>query len=203
MWFDKLQFAYWLGHILCDWIKFTPVRFSLLLTNDMFFGLGYITYPDCSFLIFKMMDLNLMVPRQLKKNVLIWTLKQRSDFAIACSNAFSRFWAKLSFRTEKHPSTPTGRDLLFQCYFFIQIYVLAKWCTHCFFISHLLPIQIWSRKWQPTTVFLPGKFHGQRSLAGYSSWGFKESDTTEHASSAHLDRLQVFLPERPFPGLPG
>ena len=27
--------------------------------------------------------------------------------------------------------------------------------------------------------FLPGKFHGQRSLAGYSSWGHKESDTTE------------------------
>ena len=26
----------------------------------------------------------------------------------------------------------------------------------------------WSRKWQPTPVFLPGKFHGQRSLAGYN-----------------------------------
>ena len=39
----------------------------------------------------------------------------------------------------------------------------------------------WRRKWQPTPVFLPGKFHGQRSLAGYSSWGCKESDMTEHA----------------------
>ena len=38
----------------------------------------------------------------------------------------------------------------------------------------------WSRKWQPTPVFLPGKFHGQRSLAGYSPWGHRESDTTEH-----------------------
>ena len=28
-----------------------------------------------------------------------------------------------------------------------------------------------SRKWQPTPIFLPGKFHGQRSLAGYSPWG--------------------------------
>ena len=28
-----------------------------------------------------------------------------------------------------------------------------------------------SRKWQPTQVFLPGKFHGQRSLAGYSPRG--------------------------------
>ena len=32
---------------------------------------------------------------------------------------------------------------------------------------------------QPTPVFLPGKFHGQRSLAGYSPWGHKESDMTE------------------------
>ena len=38
-----------------------------------------------------------------------------------------------------------------------------------------------SRKWQPTQVFLSGRFHGQRSLAGYSPWGCKESDMTEHA----------------------
>ena len=37
----------------------------------------------------------------------------------------------------------------------------------------------WSRKWQPTAVFLPGKFHGQRSLVGYSPGGSKESDMTE------------------------
>ena len=28
-------------------------------------------------------------------------------------------------------------------------------------------------------VFLPGEFHGLRSLVGYSPWGHKESDTTE------------------------
>ena len=32
---------------------------------------------------------------------------------------------------------------------------------------------IWRRKWQPTPVFLPGKFHGQGSLVGYSPWGCK------------------------------
>ena len=32
---------------------------------------------------------------------------------------------------------------------------------------------------EPTPVFLPGEFHGQRSLSGYSPWGHKESDTTE------------------------
>ena len=36
-----------------------------------------------------------------------------------------------------------------------------------------------SRKWQPTPVFLPGKSHGQRSLAGYSLWA-AEPDMTEH-----------------------
>ena len=34
------------------------------------------------------------------------------------------------------------------------------------------------RKWKPTPVFLPGKFYGQRSLVGYSSWGHKELDMT-------------------------
>ena len=36
----------------------------------------------------------------------------------------------------------------------------------------------WRRKWQPTSVFLPGKSHGQSSIAGYSPWGRKESDKT-------------------------
>ena len=35
----------------------------------------------------------------------------------------------------------------------------------------------WRRK--PTPVFLPGEFHGERALAGYSPWGHKESDVTE------------------------
>ena len=45
----------------------------------------------------------------------------------------------------------------------------------------------WRRKWQPTPVFLPGKFHGQRSLVGYSPWGRKESHTTEQLT------LSLFL----------
>ena len=38
----------------------------------------------------------------------------------------------------------------------------------------------WRRKWQSIPVFLPEKSHVQRSLAGYSSKGHKESDMTEH-----------------------
>ena len=44
------------------------------------------------------------------------------------------------------------------------------------------------RKWQPTPVFLPGKFHGQRSLEGYSPWGCKDLNTTEYT---HISRMAV------------
>ena len=35
------------------------------------------------------------------------------------------------------------------------------------------------REWQPPPVFLPGEFHGQRNLVGYSPCGHKELDMTE------------------------
>ena len=41
---------------------------------------------------------------------------------------------------------------------------------------------LWRRAWQLTPAFLPEKFHGQRSLASYSSWSHKESDMTEKLS---------------------
>ena len=41
--------------------------------------------------------------------------------------------------------------------------------------------------WQLTPVFLPGESHGQRSLAGYSPWGCKESDMTEVTSCMRAD----------------
>ena len=56
-------------------------------------------------------------------------------------------------------------------------------------IKNLPAVQTWvqplgqedplEKEWQPTPVFLPGEVHGQGSLAGYSSWGHKESDRTE------------------------
>ena len=36
-----------------------------------------------------------------------------------------------------------------------------------------------NRKLQPIPVFLPGKFHGQKSLVGYSPWGCNELNATE------------------------
>ena len=49
--------------------------------------------------------------------------------------------------------------------------------TKTFSKESKLPIMV--AKWQPTPVFLSGESHGQRSLAGYSPQGCKESDTTE------------------------
>ena len=46
---------------------------------------------------------------------------------------------------------------------------------------------LWRRKWQSTPVFLPGEFHGQRSLVGYSPWGHKESDTTKQLTLSLFD----------------
>ena len=56
----------------------------------------------------------------------------------------------------------------------------------------------WRRKWQPLPVFLPGEFHGQRSLAGYSPWGRKELDMTEatltHMPLIHCQPLKTRVP---------
>ena len=47
-----------------------------------------------------------------------------------------------------------------------------------------------AKQWQPTLVFLPEEFHGQRSLTGYSPWGHKESDTTKQLT--HIPRHPMY-----------
>ena len=44
----------------------------------------------------------------------------------------------------------------------------------------------WRRKGQPILVLLPGKFHGQRSLAGYNPWGRKETGLSDWTATAWL-----------------
>ena len=65
---------------------------------------------------------------------------------------------------------------------------------------------LWRRAWQPTPVFLPGEAHGQRSLAGYSPWSYKESDpteATEHASTRAPVYTGKSCCNRTLRGLPG
>ena len=57
------------------------------------------------------------------------------------------------------------------------------------------------RKWQPTPVFLPGEFHGQWSLAGYSPWGCKEMDITEQVSLYINMVIHSSSKYMPFPAL--
>ena len=47
------------------------------------------------------------------------------------------------------------------------------------------------REWQPTPVLLPGEFHGQMILAGYSPWGWEGSNTTEYASFFFLGYIFI------------
>ena len=60
-----------------------------------------------------------------------------------------------------------------------------------------IPRLLWGRKWQPIPVFLPGEFHGQRSLAGYSPWSRKEQDMTERRNSlSSNDHDTLHFPEK-------
>ena len=54
-------------------------------------------------------------------------------------------------------------------------------CRRCrrFGFRHWVGKMPWRRAWQPTAALLPRESHGQRSLAGYSPWGRKESGVTE------------------------
>ena len=63
---------------------------------------------------------------------------------------------------------------------------------------------VWSLGWEVPLEegmathwsILTWRIHGQRSLAGYSPWDHKESDTTERLSTAHRPVLQYFIPNR-------
>ena len=51
----------------------------------------------------------------------------------------------------------------------------------------------WRSKWQTTPVFLPGEFHGQKNLSGYSPWGHKESDTSERLTLSVKEGKKKFI----------
>ena len=77
-----------------------------------------------------------------------------------------------------HPYMTTGKTI-----------ALTRWTFVVSFLSvpkteYFQTMIIIAIKWQPTPVFLPGKSHGQMSLADYSPWGHKESDLTERPEHA-------------------
>ena len=62
-------------------------------------------------------------------------------------------------------------------------------------------ISPWRRKWQPIPVFVPGKFHGQRSLADHGPWGSQKTDTTERRTSLLFLSSMLFPLSSGHPGL--
>ena len=53
------------------------------------------------------------------------------------------------------------------------------------------------RKWLSIPVFLPGEFHGQSRLVGYSLWGHKELDTTEQLTHTHVAQVRPLVGTEP------
>ena len=85
---------------------------------------------------------------------------------------FMTYWAFMTYWTQTVKNLPAMQETWVQC-------LVGK-----------IP---WRRKWQPTPVFLPGEFHGQKSLAGYSPWGHKESDMTEQLSLSLISLVRMSL----------
>ena len=53
--------------------------------------------------------------------------------------------------------------------FFTDLYLILKSAYKVDTVRPIIQMINWRRKWQPTPVFLPGKSHGQRRLAGLQS----------------------------------
>ena len=69
-------------------------------------------------------------------------------------------------------------------------------CRRSGFVSWVGKIP-WRREWQPAPVFLPGEFHGQRSLGCYSPWGCKELHTIDWLIHMHKVRYLTGKPWSP------
>ena len=80
--------------------------------------------------------------------------------------------------TQKHLKNLRGKDLDAGLHWCLREERICLQCRTPGFNPWVRKIP-WRREWQPTPVFLPGAFHGQRRLEGYSPWSHKESDTTE------------------------
>ena len=58
----------------------------------------------------------------------------------------------------------------------------------------------WRRKWQSTPVFLPGKFHRQRNLVGYSPWGLRVGHNWATKHSTAQFRIGLCKGDKGLPG---
>ena len=78
------------------------------------------------------------------------------------------YWSRLAIFFSRVSSQPRDQT---------QVSYIGRWMQETQF-QYLSQEDPRKREWQPTPVLLPGKFHGERSLAGYSPGDRKESDTS-------------------------
>ena len=97
--------------------------------------------------------------REFQKNIYLCFIAEK-----AMAPHSSTFAWKIPWTEEPNRLESTG-----------SLRVRHDWATSL----SLFSLMHWRRKWQPTLVFLPGEYNGQRSLVGYSPWARKELDTTE------------------------
>ena len=88
----------------------------------------------------------------------------------------------------------------FICFWLIFLLFLFERYVMHYYVPKLGKVP-WRREWQPTPVFLPGEFHGQRSLVSYSMspWSCKDSDMTEQLTQSVFrstkGQKKFFLPK--------
>ena len=103
------------------------------------------------------------------------------DFFVVVVQSLSRVWLFMTPWTTAHQASLSftiSRSLL--KFMSIELVILSIYYSLVYskFDPWVGKIP-WRRKWLPAPVFLPGEFHGQRSLESYSPWGRKESDMTD------------------------
>ena len=97
-------------------------------------------------------------------NFLLWNIKYSTSVQKICGQS----QLKWSIENTGLPNWQSRKESTCPC----------RWYTRPGFNPWVGKIP-WRRKWLPTPVSLPGKSHGQRSLAGYTPWDHEQLDTTE------------------------
>ena len=143
----------------------------------------------------------LIMPRYCFKGFVFFTNKEtetrETNFYVTCPRSHRKHQSK-----DFHPGSLVSElnSLSFHHYFLYQINTifigqLASLVAQR--VKKLPEMQMtrfepqlgkipWRWEWLPTPVFLPGESHRQRSLAGYSPWSHRESDTTEQLILSHF-----------------
>ena len=121
---------------------------------------------------------------------------QKEENAVPGYNAYSQnYWLLFlpHFLLEYGFLSHVSLNCLFPCKLFSKEYSVKRASVVAQKVKNMPPMQdTWvksmdregpvRREWPPTPVFLPEESRGQRSLAGYSPRGHRESDTTEQLS---------------------